>query len=327
MSRQPESNPESQRTNEPMLRTVQTHLNTPKNPGIATVLSSQLCTHGKTRSASFVRHIELDFSQTKIAGAYCSGQSFGVIPPGLDDKGNPHKFRLFSIASPTRGEDGQGTVLAATVKRVIDERWQDQTLFLGVASNYLCNLKPREQIMVTGPSGKRFVLPEDPSLHNYVFFATGTGIAPFRAFILELLSLEIESKIVFVMGAPFATDLLYHEEFLSLSDKYDQFTYLTALSRQPQLDGSAPSYVQSCLGTHAELLVPLLEDPRTLVYVCGIAGMELGIFKEMAHQLSPETRSQYVRVEKDVLKDIPNWSRKMIPKQIKPTRRVMLEVY
>ena len=39
---------------------------------------------------------------------------------------------------------------------------------------------------MAGPNGKRFLLPTDRNAHDYLFLATGTGIAPFRGFIHEL---------------------------------------------------------------------------------------------------------------------------------------------
>ena len=89
-------------------------------------------------------------------------------------------------ACPGSGENGNGRLIATTTKRVIAEgvpggHADDHRLFLGVCSNYLCDLQPGDEVEVTGPSGKRMLLPTDPSAHDFLFVATGTGIAPFRA--------------------------------------------------------------------------------------------------------------------------------------------------
>ena len=68
---------------------------------------------------------------------------------GTDANGKAHKVRLYSIASPTYGEDGDGKVLATTCKRLIGEREPqsdkddptDHRLFLGVCSNHVCDLR------------------------------------------------------------------------------------------------------------------------------------------------------------------------------------------
>lgn len=321
--------PEPQPAGVPELCEVEQHLLTPVAPATGRVVESYICTASK-KAAGYVRHVSIDISGTDLAGRFRAGQSFGVIPPGTTDKGKPHKLRLYSIASPTRGEDGQGQVLATTVKRTIDEHWEDHTLFLGVASNYLCDLQPGDEVTITGPAGKRFVLPEDPAAHDYVFFATGTGIAPFRSMLLELLedpSGACASSVTLVMGAPYATDLIYHDELVALSEKHPNFTYLTAISRERQDDTDRKLYVQGRLETHGEHFASVLKSERALIYVCGIAGMELGIFRGLAGLLSPEDLDQYLRGEPELLADPGSWERKMIPRQLKPTRRVMLEVY
>lgn len=327
------------------LTQVQMHLHTPADPAVGVCVSNERCTASK-KAAHFVRHVAFDVSGTRLEGNFRAGQSFGVLPPGVDEKGRPHKLRLYSIASPSAGEDGKGRIVATTVKRTIDEHWETGKLFLGVASNYLCDLKPGDRVPLTGPSGKRFVLPADAGNHDYVFFATGTGIAPFRGMLMELLANPVGGakggvgeaagiggggtgggRIVLVMGAAYATDLLYDQTFLDMAARHPRFTYLTAISREQQRDGQGPMYVQNRVRTNADLIVPLLEGERTLVYICGLAGMELGILQEMARRLSPSALEQYVHADAAALANVAGWERRMLHKEVKPTRRVFLEVY
>jgi ferredoxin--NADP+ reductase len=310
---------------EPVLPEVRQHLISPAEPAIARVVATRVCT-ASAKAAGFVRHVELDVSGTLLENNFRAGQSFGVVPPGTDAQGRPHKLRLYSIASPTRGEDGSGRVLATTVKRTIDEHWENHKLFVGVCSNYLCDLSPGDEVLVTGPAGKRFLLPADPAAHDYVFFATGTGIAPFRGIVMDLARAGFPSRAVLVMGSPYATDLLYHTELEAVARAHPGFRYLTAVSREVNQDCGRRLYVQDRLSTHAAELGALLVSRRTLVYVCGIAGMELGIFQHMARVLGPEALGQYLRV--DPAAGPPEaWDRKMIPRLLAPTRRLMLEVY
>lgn len=312
-------------TEGPVLRAAEMHLLTPANPGEATVVSTERCTASR-KSASFVRHVALDVSGTPLAGRFAPGQSFGVIPPGVDSAGKPHKLRLYSIASPSRGEDGGGKVLATTVKRSIDEHREHHRLFLGVCSNYLCDLRVGDSVKGTGPSGKRFVLPADPAAHDYIFVATGTGIAPFRAMAKELEVLAPASRVMLVMGAAYATDLLYHQEFEKAASR-PGFTYLTAVSREKQADGRPAMYAHERLLDRREETGALLASGRTLVYVCGIAGMELGVLQAIATILGPAGAEAYVRGTAEVMRDPGAWDRRMIPRQVQPTRRVFLEVY
>jgi len=308
----------------PILPDVKMHLYTPAKPAVAVCVQNERCTQPK--SAAFVRHVAFDISKTTLAGSFVAGQSFGVLPPGVDEHGKPHKLRLYSIASPSRGEDGRGGVVATTVKRTIDEHHTSGKLFLGVASNYLCNLAVGDEVQLTGPSGKRFVLPARPEEHDYIFFATGTGIAPFRAMLMDLLASGVKSRVILVMGAAYATDLLYHGDMLAMQAKHPNFSYLTAISRERQADGHDQLYVQDRLQTQRDQFLPVLESPRTLLYICGISGMELGIFKQLAALLPAHALEQYLQVD-PAAADFHHWERGMVHRQIQPTKRLFTEVY
>lgn len=320
----------TEHTDGPALQEVKMHLHTPAKPGVGIVVSNEKCTAGR-RAAGFVRHVAIDVSKTELAGNFRAGQSFGVLPPGQDAKGKNHALRLYSIASPTCGEDGQGKVLATTVKRLVDEHNETGKLFLGVASNYLCDLKPGDEVKVTGPSGKRFVLPASPGSHDYIFIATGTGIAPFRGMLHDLLHDPAcaSSRVAIIMGSPYASDLLYDADFRSLAGKHRNFTYITAISREKMADAPGPLYVQDRFSAapHREHLGAMLASDRTLLYVCGIAGMELGIFQAMARLLPAQQLDAYLQADSESLANVDGWERRMINKQIRPTRRVFLEVY
>lgn len=309
----------------PTLPIAQMNLHRPGDAGIGTVVGTRICTQKK--AAGFVRHVEIDVSGTRLAGNFLSGQAFGVRPPGSDDKGRPHQQRLYSIASPSRGEDGHGNVLSTTVKRLIDEDRVSHKLYLGVASNYLCDLDIGDKVEVFGPSGKRFLLPASPHEHDYLFFAAGTGIAPFRGMLMDLYTQGAPRSATLVMGTAFATDLLYHDQLMAMTSANPSLTYLTAISRERQSDVPQGLYVQDRLRTHREQMAELLSRPTTLIYICGLIGMELGIFQEMARLLPEETLAQYLQIDEAVRGDIDAWDRKMLHRAIKPTRRVFVEVY
>ncbi|MEO1007429.1 MAG: hypothetical protein AAFX79_02580 [Planctomycetota bacterium] len=310
----------------PDLVTAELHRVGPREPVEGVVRSNEICT-ASGKAASFVRHIEIDVGGTPLARSFVAGQSFGVHPPGENERGRPHALRLYSLASPTRGEDGEGGVIATTVKRLIDERSDGPGLFTGVASNYLCDLRPGDRLRVSGPNGKRFVLPARPEEHDYVFFATGTGIAPFRGMVLELLERAPESRIALVMGAPYATDLLYDGAMRALDAEHANFSYLPTVSRQPQRDGAGPMYVQDRLEHDADLLGEILRSDRGLIYVCGLLGMELGIAQRLARRFAGDALERYLRIDPEVADDIDGWTRKMIHRKVKPTRRMFVEVY
>ncbi|GIW73483.1 MAG: hypothetical protein KatS3mg103_0005 [Phycisphaerales bacterium] len=320
--------PGTQRTTDPGPDLVQArmHVCGPREPAQGVVVRNERCTRS-SRSAGFVRHIEIDLGDSPLAGSFVPGQSFGVHAPGQDEQGRPHAMRLYSIASPSTGEDGQGRIIATTVKRLIDERSDGPGLHLGVTSNYLCDLRPGDVVRLSGPNGKRFVLPARPQEHDYVFFATGTGIAPFRGMVLDLLRQAPSSRIALVMGAPYETDLLYDDLFTDLAARHEGFAYLPTISRHAHADASPACYVQDRLERNAELLGSILRSDRGLVYVCGLLGMELGIAQGLARTLESDWLGRYLTIDPAVADDPAGWTRKMIHRQVKPTRRMFVEVY
>jgi ferredoxin--NADP+ reductase len=319
---------------EPALPEAQMHLVTPNAPVVGRLVASELCQKGK--SNSFVRHVAIDVSGTPLAGNFLVGQSFGVIPPGVDKFGKPHKVRLYSIASPSYGDDGKGNVLATTVKRTIDEFKaqttkddpEDHSLFLGVCSNYLCDIRLGTEVHVTGPNGKRFLLPINRNEHDYIFIATGTGIAPFRGMAMELLegpNGPCSSQIHLMMGSPYTTDLLYDDLFRRLQSQHSNFHYHTAISRECRPDGRPGVYIDRLLHENIDQFASLLRSPRTLIYVCGLAGMQIGLFRTLAIHCLGE---QYLTVKPEIAGiDPAKWESEQIKRYIRPTRRCMLEVY
>ena len=318
-------------TNSILLEDVQIKLVKPQQPVIGRVISNELCMNGK--SASFVKHTAIDVSGTPLAGTFRSGQSFGVIPPGEDEQGKPHKVRLYSLACPSWGEDGEGNVISTTPKRLIDEfvsesAADDHHLFLGVCSNHLCDLRVGDEVQLSGPNGKRFQLPGDRSGYDYLFLATGTGIAPFRGMLMELLTGPngpCTSQIHLVMGSPYATDLLYHDLFENLAATYPNFHYHTAISREKRSDGHRGFYVHGLLEERLDVFATFLRSPRTLIYVCGLAGVRVGLFRMLAqHDLDCGyiTRSEHLEGMSPI-----DWSDAEIKRSIRPTARCMLEIY
>lgn len=313
------------------LREAQMHVYRPTEPVEVKIHRNELCTFKK--SASVVRHVEVDLTGTMLAGKCQPGQALGVLADdrsankGIDPKtGKPHKPRLYSFSHPTRGEDGKGNIVAVTVKRTIDEHWDNHSLFVGVASNWLCDRQAGDKIKVFGPNGKKFLLPKRPEEHDYVFVATGTGIAPFRGMITDLLEAKVKSKIVLLMGVPYSTDLLYHDFLMRMSQDNPNFFYHTAISREK----NGPHdrlYVQDRIRTERDQLLPILTNDRTLIYMCGLAGLELGVFQELALNINGSALEAYLECDKDVLRDIRRWNRQMVHKQVRPTKRILMEVY
>lgn len=321
-------------TTDPVLPEVKMNLVKPGTPCIGRVVSNNSCL--KSKSNAFVRHTAIDVSDTPLKGNFLAGQSIGVIAPGMDQHGKPHKVRLYSVACPSWGEDGEGRIVSTTPKRLIDEfspqkpvdNPEAHQLVLGVCSNYLCDLCPGDEVKLTGPSGKRFLLPVDPAKHDYLFIATGTGIAPFRAMALELLEHPngpIQSTIHLLMGTPYTSDLLYDDLFTRLDSEHEHFHYHTAISREPRPGSSRGIYVDRLIDENLDQLKPLLKSPRTLIYMCGLLGMEAGVYRALIeHNLA----DPFIKIGDELSQAKPNtWTNKQVKRYLHATRRCIVEVY
>jgi len=309
---------------EPHFGDVQMHVVKPKAPVVGRVVESTPCLKG--RSASYVRHIAIDVSGTPLAGTFRAGQSFGVIPPGENEKGKPHAVRLYSISAPSWGEDGQGHVVSTTCKRLIDEysgpEGDDHHLFTGVCSNYLCDLKVGDEVLVSGPAGKRFLLPTDTTQHDYVFVATGTGIAPFRGMVKELLEHPegpSSREIHLVIGVPYGTDLMYDDCFRSMAETHSNFHYHPVISR-PEV--GRRMYVDEYIVETEDPFHRVLSSDNTLLYICGIEGMQVGIYRLLQ---TLGVADLYLKLPEEGI-DLAALDHAAI-KRLKPAARCMVEVY
>lgn len=304
-----------------VLPEVELNIYSPKDPTEITVVENYVCT--KESSPNFVRHVTFDVSGTELEGRVRIGQSIGILPPGEDERGRPHKLRLYSVSSPTKGEGGKSNLISTTVKRTIEEL-EDGTLYTGVCSNYLADLKPGDKVKATGPSGKRFLLPENFKDFNYVFFATGTGIAPFRGMIMELMESDYQGHVAMVFGAAYRTDLIYPDFLMETEKNHDNFHYIPKISREDRRpDGSKP-YVQTAIDDNKEQLHSILDQDNTLVYICGLKGMEKGIYQNLAKN----GFTDYLVLKGD-FEDIDpaEWDWDEITRNVKPGDRTFEEVY
>ena len=221
---------------------------------------------------------------------YVEGQSLSVIPPGVDDKGKPHKPRLYSIASTRYGDLLDGTTVSLCVRRAeyVDPITGvvDPTK-MGVCSNFLCSAKSGDTVQVAGPVGKTMLLPDDSS-KDIIMVATGTGIAPFRGFLHRLFMENTVARHMFsarawlILGVPVTGGLLYPQEIAAMQENAAvgslEVTY--AISREMKNSSGGKLYVQDVLAERADELFRRL-DSGAVIYFCGLKGMMPGILEAL----------------------------------------------
>jgi CDP-4-dehydro-6-deoxyglucose reductase, E3 len=136
--------------------------------------------------------------------------SFNLTPPG----GERLMIRPYSIASPPNESDR----ITLVFNRVQGGR----------GSTYLFNLREGDVVAFEGPQGS-FYLRE--RMRNVLFVATGTGIAPIRSMLLDLVDNGYAGTATLYWGLRSQRDVYYQQEFEALAVRYPNVSFAIALSR------------------------------------------------------------------------------------------------
>lgn len=231
-----------------------------------------------------VRDIELEIAEDLSVEA---GQNIGVLAPGSKEFGQSHHLRLYTIADlPIRAPSG-GTRIHLCVKRCwyIDEYSGER--YPGLASHFLCDLQPGDELTITGPFGQAFEVPEEPDA-TLILIGAGTGIAPFRAFLRHLYKehSEFSGKVWLFHGARTGLELLYMNDLQNdFAQYYDHSTFeaIAAFSQRPHWTDAIDWH--GALASRGEEIWNLLADSKTYVYLAGLEEIrdELdSVFREIA---------------------------------------------
>lgn len=188
----------------------------------------------------------------------------------------------------------------------------------GLVSNHLLDRVERGmQLEASGPAGNFYFNPlfHDPTM---VLVAGGSGVTPFRSMVLETLESALDRTIHLFYGSKTAEELLFHDEFLDLSDKHERFHYIPVLEEPPAGWTGAEGFIK---GTTVLDAVGNVEG-RTF-YLCGPRAMYDFCIPEL-EALGVRRRKIRTEVYGAPLKvwETPGW-----PASVKPgdTFRVSLE--
>jgi len=258
------------------------------------------------KSTDEVRHIVLEVEDP--AFRFVEGQTIGVVVPGSHEFGNQYHHRRYSIANARapHAEDS-GVTVSILVRRCfyIDEVNGER--YPGIASNYLCDAVPGNQITLTGPYRSPFRIPPDPTC-NLVMIGIGTGIAPFRGFAQRIYREKSSWKgqVRLFYGARTGMDLYYMNDINNdLANYYDETTFkafqalsLRSLSRPDEA-------LQHTLAENASEAWELIQKPETYVYLAGIDRVADALEKTMVEAAGSE---EAWRAKKERMKEEGRWA-------------------
>ena len=174
----------------------------------------------------------------------------------------PLQPRLYSISSSHNATPGKLSLTVDCVRYVIGKRQR-----LGVASTFLAErINPGDKLKVYVQKAHGFGLPQDPKT-PIIMVGPGTGIAPFRAFLLDRKATGAASKSWLFFGHQRSDyDFFYSDELNAMKTAGQ----LTRLSLAWSRDGAKKFYVQDRMReVGRELWTWLAEGAH--FYICGDA--------------------------------------------------------
>ena len=174
----------------------------------------------------------------------------------------PLQPRLYSISSSHNATPGKLSLTVDCVRYVINKRRR-----LGLASTFLAErIKPGDELKVYVQKAHGFALPQDPKT-PIIMVGPGTGIAPFRAFLLDRRATGAPGKNWLFFGHQRSDcDFFYADELNSMKTS----GLLTRLSLAWSRDGDKKFYVQDRMReVGREMWTWLAEGAH--VYICGDA--------------------------------------------------------
>lgn len=161
-----------------------------------------------------------------------AGQYINLEIPGLGGR------RAFSIANePSAG----GTRIELNVRIVPG----------GAGTGYLHHkLQAGDAVRLSGPYGRFFV--RKSAQMPLIFMAGGSGLSSPKSMILDLLAEGCALPITLVYGQRTREELYYHDDFLALAERHANFTYVPALSHEPDGTGwqGARGFVHEAAKAH-----------------------------------------------------------------------------
>jgi len=134
----------------------------------------------------------------------------------------------------------------------------------GLLSPWLFEMQPGDTTHMTGPLG--FFVPRQP-FSDAVLIATGTGIAPFRAFLRWPPVVASGRRITLLFGARYSYGLAFHAEFETLVRRRPGFRFLPTVTRPDAAYHGLTGWVSHHLDNALENRLDV--D----VYVCGLRAM------------------------------------------------------
>jgi sulfite reductase (NADPH) flavoprotein alpha-component len=174
----------------------------------------------------------------------------------------PLQPRLYSISSSHNATPGKLSLTVDCVRYIVGKRKR-----LGLASIFLAErIQPGDGVKVYVQKAHGFALPKDPKV-PIIMIGPGTGIAPFRAFLLDRKATGAPGKNWLFFGHQRSScDFFYADELNAMKTA----GLLTRLSLAWSRDGDKKFYVQDRMREVGREMWSWLAEGAN-IYICGDA--------------------------------------------------------
>ena len=197
---------------------------------------------------------------------FSAGQSVAVLVAGPHDFGQGDHVRLYTVAK-TPAEAGPGR-FSLCVRRCSYLDPYSGERFPGIASNFLCDLPVGSELLLGGPVGLPFVIPEDPRT-PLLIVGLGTGIAPFRDMLRELYQeRHWQGRVMLFHGARVGLEMVYRDAIAAVCKRSKSFAPVEVVSPRPAWDD--PADLAGAVRRHQSEVWQLLSEPNIHVYIAGL---------------------------------------------------------
>lgn len=192
----------------------------------------------------FTESVKIDFK----AGQYMQLHSkpYDKIKEGV--------IRAYSISSPPYVKDGVEHMI-----RLVPG---------GICTTFVHqHLKQGDEVTLSGPYGDFYLRGE--GCDELIFIAGGSGLAPIKSLVLDIIEKKIDKKMVFYFGAVSKKDLFYVQFFEDIAKKHTNFRYVPALSKPEETDNwkGETGLITDVLDRHVK------DSFKSEAYLCGSPGM------------------------------------------------------
>lgn len=188
--------------------------------------------------------------------------------------------RFYSISSSPRVT---GQFVELTVRLVSVKNEQGRFVRYGLCSDYLCN-RASSEITAFIKSSPHFTLSEQNFGRPIIMIGSGTGIAPYRAFMQDRIASGDPGVNILIFGERSSLSDFYYRDFWQDCVSKDKLLLFLAFSR----DQEPKTYVQQRIIEQRDLISDCLLRHEGSVFVCGSKLMGAEVRKALEEVLEED---------------------------------------